>query len=52
MKPIKRTPQFIRHYKQRIAQNPKLRLEFFDAVAIFLNDPTSVDDHALKGKMS
>jgi addiction module RelE/StbE family toxin len=52
MKPIKRTRQFIRHYKERIAQNQQLRLDFFDAPEMFLHDPATVNDHALKGKMS
>jgi mRNA-degrading endonuclease YafQ of YafQ-DinJ toxin-antitoxin module len=52
MKPIRRTQQFIRHYKVRIARNLQLRTEFADAVAMFLHDPTAVSDHALKGRMT
>jgi addiction module RelE/StbE family toxin len=52
MKPIKRTRRFIRHYKERISQNQQLCTEFFDTVTIFLHDPTAVNDHALKGRMS
>ena len=52
MKPIKRTRRFIRHYRERIARNQQLRTEFLDAVTMFLHDPSAVNDHALKEKMS
>jgi mRNA-degrading endonuclease YafQ of YafQ-DinJ toxin-antitoxin module len=52
MKPIRRTKRFIRHYRERIARNNQLRQEFVEAVGIFLYDPTAVNDHALRGKMS
>jgi mRNA-degrading endonuclease YafQ of YafQ-DinJ toxin-antitoxin module len=52
MKPIRRTERFIRHYKERIARNDPLRQEFMDAIDTFLHDPTAVNDHSLKGKMS
>ncbi|KKR50335.1 MAG: hypothetical protein UU81_C0050G0009 [Microgenomates group bacterium GW2011_GWC1_41_8] len=52
MKPIKRTKRFDRHYKERIAQNDLLNEDFVDAVDTFLQDPTSVHDHALKGVMT
>lgn len=52
MKPIRRTPRFIRHFKERIARDEQLRQEFLDAVDAFLHDPTAVNDHALRGKMT
>ena len=52
MKPIRRTQRFIRHYRERIARDNLLRQEFLDAVDIFLHDPTAVNDHALKGRMT
>lgn len=52
MKPMKRTTRFVRHYKERIARSQLLRSEFLEAVAVFLDAPANVNDHALKGRIS
>jgi addiction module RelE/StbE family toxin len=51
MKAIRRTTQFKRHYKTRVAKDERLRQAYWDSVEGLLTDPTSVADHPLKNVM-
>lgn len=52
MKTIKYSSQFIRHYKERIATNDRLKQDFRESVDVFREDRAFVDDHALEDAMS
>lgn len=52
MKEIRRTSQFKKHYKERIAHNEPLQHAFRASLAAFRDDPTLVDAHPLEGKLS
>lgn len=51
---IKRHPDFKKHYKQRIASNPKLVKKTADRLKLFQENPTNpiLNDHQLKGEKS
>ncbi len=51
MRCIERRPQFIKHYKKRIAFNPTLDQRFDERLELFIKhrENPSLRDHALKG---
>lgn len=51
-KPIKYTPRFVHHYRDRIAKDERLKQEFIESVDTFLENPAFVADHPLEDKMS
>jgi mRNA-degrading endonuclease YafQ of YafQ-DinJ toxin-antitoxin module len=51
MKDIKYSNRFVRHYKQRIARDERLKRDFHESVEAFREDRTSVNDHALANVM-
>jgi mRNA-degrading endonuclease YafQ of YafQ-DinJ toxin-antitoxin module len=51
MKDIRYSNRFVRHYKQRIARDGRLRRDFQESVEAFREDRTFVDDHALEDVM-
>jgi addiction module RelE/StbE family toxin len=53
-KPIRYTRQFNKHYRARIAPNPKLAAKFTQRLKLFAANPSSsaLNDHALSGSMA
>ncbi len=51
MKTITWAPEFYRQYRQRVARNEKLKVDFWDAVAVFEVDRAAVFDHELEASM-
>ena len=51
MKHIERRPQFVKHYKKRIAPNPKLVKQFDERVEFFIKHRSAplLRDHVLGG---
>lgn len=46
--------QFIKNYKKRVSNNPKLKKQFSERVKLFINDPNNplLRDHNLVGAMT
>ncbi len=50
---IRRSSQFKKHYKERIAPNQNLVKDFAESLELFIESPTSsiLQDHVLTGSM-
>jgi mRNA-degrading endonuclease YafQ of YafQ-DinJ toxin-antitoxin module len=51
MKGYRTTRQFETYFRRRISRNAHLAQDYQDSVQAFLEDRTSVDDHALENAM-
>jgi mRNA-degrading endonuclease YafQ of YafQ-DinJ toxin-antitoxin module len=51
MKDIRYSNRFVRHYRERIARDERLKRDFQESVAAFREDSTLVNDHALENVM-